>query len=200
MSNILQWNCRGLRSRAENLKVLFRDHNPSVVCLQETKLGDNIYNPGLNYSIHKSPPPIGDRAKGGTAIIVNKKVQHSLVPIVTTLQAVAVRILLDKYVTVCSLYLPPDLNFNVNDLQDLIDQLPSPFLLLGDFNAHNPLWGSINLDTKGKIIEKLIDDNPISLFNDGSNTYHNIHTNQFSAIDLSICTSSILLDFAWSVN
>ena len=31
-------------------------------------------------------------------------------------------------------------------------------------------------------------------------TYHNIFTNNFSAIDLSLCTPSIHLDFIWQVN
>ena len=40
------------------------------------------------------------------------------------------------------LLLPPNrFNFNPKDLQDLIDQLPSPFILMGDFNVHPTLWG-----------------------------------------------------------
>ena len=36
--DILQWNCKGLRTRAEELIVLLRDSNPVVICLQEAKL------------------------------------------------------------------------------------------------------------------------------------------------------------------
>ena len=172
--------------------------NPKIVCLQETKLGDRDFNPGLNYSFYKSATPVSLHAKGGTAIIVSKATQHSVVNIHTPLQAVAVRILLDKYITICSLYLPD--NFSLSELQNLITQLPSPFLLLGDFNAHNPMWGGEILDSKGKIVEDLIDSNPISVLNDGTFTYHNIYTNSKSAIDLSICSSSIFLDFTWWVD
>ena len=200
MADIIQWNCRGIRSKAENLKVLCRENNPKVICLQETKLGQNDFNAGMNYSVYKSPPLICERAKGGTAIIVSKNVQHEVVNISTSLQAVAVRVVLDKSITVCSLYLPPDLCFNTTDLQNLISQLPSPFLLLGDFNSHNPLWGGTTLDDKGDIIEDLINSNQISLFNDGSFTYHDVFNNSYSAIDLSICSSSIFLDFTWSVD
>ena len=62
--DILQWNCKGLRTRAEELKVLLRDNNPGVICLQETKLGPEMFNPGLNYNIFSSAPPAGDRAHG----------------------------------------------------------------------------------------------------------------------------------------
>ena len=178
-----------------------RDHNPGIVCLQETMLGNSSYNPGLNFDIYSCPPPPGDRAHGGAAIVVSKALQHSLLNLNTPLQAVAIKVLFDKEVTICSLYLPPDpASFSFNDLQFLIDQLPVPFLILGDFNAHNPLWGGNVLDAKGRIIEAIIDSNPITLLNDGSMTFHNIFLNRQSAIDLSLSSSNISLDFNWVVN
>ena len=98
--DILQWNCKGLRTRAEDLKVLLRDCNPGVICLQETKLGPEVFNPGLNYNIFSSAPPAGDRAHGGAAIIVHKSLQYSPLPIVTDLQAVALTVVLDKQITI----------------------------------------------------------------------------------------------------
>ena len=197
--DILQWNCKGLRARTEDLKVLMHDFNPGIICLQETMLGNSSYNPGLNYSIFNSSP-VGGGTHGGAAIIVKNSLQHSKIALNTNLQAVALSVILDKRITVCSLYLPPHLVFNIRDVQSLINQLPTPFLLLGDFNAHNPLWGGRILDNKGKIIGDLIDTNDIALYNDGSMTFHNIHNNIFSALDLSISSSSIHLDFNWSVN
>ena len=126
--------------------------------------------------------------------------QQEVVNINTSLQAVAVRVILTKSITICSLYLPPDLTFNATDLQNLILQLPSPFLILGDFNSHNPVWGGTVLDEKGKIIEDFVNNNNISIINDGSFTYHDIFNDSYSAIDLSICSSNIYLDFTWSVD
>ena len=76
MADILQWNCRGLKTHSEQLKILKRDHNPGIICLQETKLGNENYNPGLNYSMYRSPPPVSDHAKGGAAITVKKSIQQ----------------------------------------------------------------------------------------------------------------------------
>ena len=98
--DILQWNCKGLRTRAEDLKVLLRDCIPGVICLQETKLGPEVFNPGLNYNIFSSAPPASDRAHGGAAIIVHKSLQYSPLPIVTDLQAVALTVVLDKQITI----------------------------------------------------------------------------------------------------
>ena len=176
------------------------DHNPGIVCLQETKLGTKPYNPGLNYNIFRSVPPPGNYAHGGAAILIRKSLQHSPVQLNTRLQAVAVKAYTGKAVTICSLYLPPSENFSENDILNLLNQLPQPYLVLGDFNAHNPLWGGNTLDAKGKIIDDIVTANAISLLNDGSMTYHNISTGTFSAIDLSICSSSIMVDYTWSVN
>ena len=198
--DILQWNCLGLRTRAEELKILMRDHNPGIVCLQETKLGNYSFNPGLNYKIYNSMPPPGDRAHGGAAIIINKSIQHSVIQLNTTFQVVAIKAILEKAITICSIYLPGAVGFTTNTLQNLINQLPPPFILLGDFNAHNPLWGGNYRDMYGNILENILNSNDIILYNDGSMTYHNIHTNTFSAIDLSICSSNIATNFNWSVN
>ena len=182
------------------MKALIKDHNPGIVCLQETKLGNTNFNPGLNYNICNSVPPPGDRAHGGAAIIVNKAIHHTVVQLNTPLQAVAVRAILDKAITICSIYLPGADGFTNNSLQNIIDQLPTPFLLLGDFNAHNPLWGGNDRDIYGNIVENILNTNDIILCNDGSMTYHNIYTNTFSAIDLSICSTNIAMDFNWSVD
>ena len=121
--------------------MLIRDRNPGIICLQETKLGNTAFNPGLDYDIYTSAPPPGDRAHGGAAIIINKGIQHSTVRLNSHLQAVAIKAMLGKAITICSIYLPGAVGFTNLAIQNLIDQLPPPFLLLGDFNAHSPMWG-----------------------------------------------------------
>ena len=59
--------------------------------------------------------------------MVHKAVNHSLLALNTPLQAVAVQVISDKSITVWSIYIPPDHNFSANDIQNLIDQLPTLF-------------------------------------------------------------------------
>ena len=68
-------------------------------------------------------------------------------------------------------------------------------MLLGDFNAHNPLWGSENLTPKGRVIETFITQNDLCLFNDGSYTFLHSGNGSYSAIDLSLASPEILIDF-----
>ncbi|GFU43454.1 uncharacterized protein TNCV_53531 [Trichonephila clavipes] len=59
--------------------------------------------------------------------------------------------------SVCCLYLPPNVVIRQQDLNDLVDQLPAPFVILGDFNGHSTLWGSVKTNHRGRQIEQVID-------------------------------------------
>ncbi|GFY19399.1 uncharacterized protein TNCV_4127861 [Trichonephila clavipes] len=71
-----------------------------------------------------------------------------------TSQAVAVRIHSTSLITVCCLYLPPNTVIHQHDLNNLVDQLPTPFVILGDFNGHSSLWGSAKTNLRGRQIEQ----------------------------------------------
>ena len=83
-----------------------------------------------------------------------------------------------------------------NELKKLIDQLPRPLILLGDFNSHNTLWGCKDPNKKGKMLEKVINENDMCLLNNGAFTYVNPSNGNHSAIDLSICDPTAYMDFA----
>ena len=74
----------------------------------------------------------------------------------------------------------PSSNLVPQDLDDLVSQLPAPFILLGDFNGHSPLWGSRDLNDKGKKIENFINRHDLCLFNDKSHTYLHPATGSYS--------------------
>ena len=210
--SLIQWNCRGITSAAEQLKTLFRDSGAKIACLQETKLGEREYNPGLNYKFYKSPPKPGERSHGGTGIIVHTSMKNSEILLNTELQACAVQIQLKKKITLCSLYLDPTLedhlfdnagnrrHLELRDLEELIYQLPPPFIIIGDFNAKHTLWVSNSCNRWGNIVEELIDKYDIVLMNDGTPTRYDQYHNTTSAIDISLCSSSIRLDYGWSVD
>ena len=71
---------------------------------------------------------------------------------------------------------------------------------MGDFNAHNPLWGSNNMNDKGKKVEDFISQEGLCIFNDESNTYLHPGNGSYSAIDLTIADPSLYTYFSWSVH
>ena len=112
-----------------------------AVCLQETFLKDTDTITVRGFNLYHKCHKTENRASGGISILVNENVTQSVVTLNTNLQAVAVKVTAHKTITLCSVYLPPHnhFNFNPKDLQDVIDQLPSPFILMGDFSGHHTL-------------------------------------------------------------
>ena len=68
---IIQWNCRGLRPRYEELILLLTLLRPSVFCLQETyqKAEDTFTFKGFNTYNHIHTDCL--RASGGSSIFVH---------------------------------------------------------------------------------------------------------------------------------
>jgi len=99
----------------------------------------------------------------------------------------------------CMFHLSPSSKLNINDFDILITQLPLPILLLGDFNAHSSLWDCSKTNVRGKLVEDILLKHNLSLLNAGTYTYLHPATGSLSAIDLSIATPSLYLDFSWQV-
>ena len=59
--------------------------------------------------------------------------------------------------TKCSIYLPLTDQVTKEDKRDLLKQLPEPIILQADFKAHNSLWGSEKISTRGRMLEKILD-------------------------------------------
>ena len=199
MGTVIQWNCRGFRSNYEELVLLNKLFCPAVFALQETFLKTTSAVTFQNFSVtHKSSDD--ERPSGGVALLIKKDIPFNIVDLNTPLEAVAAQISVGKTITICSLYLSPSQTISRQALEDLIDQLPSPFLLLGDFNGHNHLWGSDHHDPRGLLLEDIFSTFDLSLLNNGDSTYIHPATGTKSVLDLSVCQPSLLLDFEWSVH
>ena len=169
------------------------------MCIQETLIPDNgDLHPPSHYKIVRSAPVRRDGHERGTALLIHNRVHFTPLGLRTTLQAAAVTVYLNRKYTVCSIYLPHHQISGV-ELEDLIGQLPQPFLLLGDVNARSTLWGCPATDLRGRLLEDLIFNHPISVLNDGTATHYHVQTDTYSTIDLSACSSDIFDDLEYKV-
>ena len=202
MEIILQWNCEGLKSKINNLKEIIREKDPVCICLGETKLkqdSDFKIN-GYKSFLKNLRVQEGGIAHGGVGIWVqNNKPAHQ-VPLVTNLQAVAVSLTLHRKITVCSIYLPPEEEISRQEIERLLEQLPKPFLLLGDVNAHCKLWYDDKDCRRGKIIRKIIEDRDIFLLDGNEYTHLSRAHGTKHHIDLSISSLGLHEEFDWSAD
>ena len=198
---ILQWNLRGIRARRGDLQLLLHQENPDFLCLQELKVPDSESNYNLHrlYESYLKLPQDNVIPKGGTMISVKKTIAHSLIHLNTPLQAVAINLHSGNLRSLCSLYLPPGENLTERQILQMIDQLPTPTLIVGDFNAHSPTWYDINQDQRGSIIERIIEQKNLALLNNNSPTYYRSFDQVASHIDLALIDAQNALDFSWKV-
>ena len=132
--SILQWNCCGFRPNFEEIKNLISNLRPYILALQEIhfKDTDNVNIRGFHHSFKTCMSEVDGRKR------ILKKVE--VLQLDTELQAV-LKVSLHKNITVCNVFIPPHFNVAQSDLDNLVNQLPAPFLFIGDFNAHSDLWG-----------------------------------------------------------
>ena len=134
---ILQWNIQGVRAKQTELQTMLSDNSITIACIQETLLENSKWNPPKNYSVERNSHIAGEGNRG-VAVLLHNSIPYTRLNINTTLEAIAVNVHQEQSYTICSIYLSPNKSITKEDLKDLLSQLPSPFLILGDFNAKHP--------------------------------------------------------------
>ena len=141
---------------------------------------------------------------GGVLIYIKKGLYHRVVQVDSHLQAIAVQVTLGGTpITILSVYIQGNNHLATRDLSNLIRNIRGQILIMGDFNGHNYMWGSHDVDTRGEIIERFTDKHNLCILNDGTHTYlkpQDQHVNRpTSAIDLTISTPGLALRSVWLV-
>ena len=187
------------------MEILAEQCKALVFAIQELKLGKDgtVYLRGFKSYLKIKEVLPNQKAHGGVGVLVSNKCQSHEIQLNTPLQAIAVSVKLFKRITVCSFYVPPNANTGSfqKDLENLIEQLPKPFLILGDFNARSPLWYCEHTDARGEAIEKILYERDLYLLDQNKDTHYYKVNGQLktSHIDLSLCSTSLLLDFEWGL-
>ena len=202
-SDIIQWNPRGIKNKRLELQILADQCRALLICLGEIKLPYDEKYIFKGYEVFQKNKDAGPQgiAHGGVAILARPQVAPIPVRLNTNFQAVAISVKLHRRITVCSIYIPPGAggDFSEADLERLLSQLPKPYLLLGDMNAHNPLWYSRNMCPRGNIIEQVLLNNDCYFLDKDKDTHVYSHEGvcQTSHIDLSIASLDLIMDFEW---
>lgn len=197
---LVSWNCHGFKQHVSELRDLVNTYHPACIAVQETFLRSSQTAKLRRYSTFRNDNDGGERVSGGVALFVSQNYPSCPFHINTELQAVAIQIHIHSLVTICSLYLPPNTTISQISLHNLINQLPVPFIVLGDFNGHSPLWGSPDLNHRGKQIEKVLSEHDLSLFNTDEKTYFHSPSRSFHSLDLAICSPSTFPYWRFSVD
>ena len=139
--NVLSWNNPARRLW---ISLYISENSPDVVLLNSTSLTNTNNNKNclskikmLNYKTYLTP----QNAQSGSAILVKKNLDHSLIPILSP-ESIAVKISTSTgQIIFFTTYIPPRTNrINSLDFQRLIS-MNLPILFAADFNAIHPHFG-----------------------------------------------------------
>ena len=203
-TNILHWNIEGIKPKfaTGDIQQLVKETGASCLSFVETKLPKNA-----NFTIKKFKTYIKNLdvtegiAHGGVGLFIRNHISSYEVKLQTRLQAVAVSVKIHNRITLCSLYLPPGEDIEKQEIQNLLDQLPKPFIVLSDCNAHHPMWFDTRpIDSRGRAIVELIEENDIALLDRNKPTMMWKVDKTFSHVDITLCSSELLPMFHWDVN
>jgi endonuclease/exonuclease/phosphatase family metal-dependent hydrolase len=146
------WNSNGLCKHALELRSFIYTLDLDILLISETHFTSRSYITIPQYDIHCTNHP-DEKAHGGSAVIIKHSIQHyeRAKYELPNIQATSVTIA-DKTseLTVAAVYCPPRHNNKQEDFTKLFKTLGNRFLIGGDLNAKNTLWGSRITSTKGR--------------------------------------------------
>ena len=196
---IVQWNCHSLSNKLSNFKLNIYTSKPHVVCLSETWLSPNYEPNVINYNAiykHRGAPQPG----GGLAVFVRSDItylEQVLQPFPQGfLEVCAIKIYLKNNVpfSILNVYNPNE-NVSPQEFNHYFHQLEPSCLIVGDFNAHSPIWEPGKTSNhSGRSLENILLNNAtLSLLTPPSlPTFFSTYHNSFSTLDLSIISTNLL--------
>lgn len=200
--NILQWNSQSILCNRLYLTHFLYEQDIHLAIICETWLRpETIFKiKGFNVVIHDS----GNK-HNGVAILIKDTIQYKHLPTFSDngLQIICVTIFLNnKELSLISCYCPTYSypRFDKTKLDNLIKSIPHPFILAGDFNAHNTSWGCNSTSRRGREILDVINDNYLVLLNDGQVTTVGSSSWRPNALDLTIVSPELAMSCEWSVH
>lgn len=199
MTSFIQWNINGFYKRSVGISRIIYDLQPTILCFQETNLKNNHSASIKNYKGYFKNRNHALRASGGVATFIKETIDSENIPILSDYEVIATLVKFHKPLSICNIYIPDSKILSKQHLKNIINQLPKPFILLGDFNSRNTAWGCAHTDHRGQLIEEFLEDEALILLNNNEPTRHNVSNGNFSAIDLSITNTNSSTLFDWQV-
>jgi exonuclease III len=198
---ILQWNAHSLKACSAELKHFLSTSKtpPDLICVAETYLKPTQNFTLSGYEIVRKDRP-GTQQGGGVATLIRSGLKFQNINLsCNKLEIVAIEIYLanNNKIKVVNVYDPPDHLVDLDDYKQVFS-IGDRVIVTGDFNAHNPLWKSEEMDKKGECIESMLDSCGFTMLNTGQPTFQKTNGGT-SVLDLLFASSSIANRCDWSV-
>ena len=167
------WNSNGISRHVHEVEMFLRLNKIDIMLLSETHGTDKTHIYIKGYSVVYANHP-GNKAFGGAAIIIKSALNYTLCNAHQSdeIQAAIIELLITgQKIIIASVYCRPRFNLKEADYSNLFSLFGSKFIIGGDFNAKNTIWGSRLTTAKGKELQKCLNCNNIEYISGGEPTY-----------------------------
>ena len=193
---ILQWNIRSVRANKDDLINLVKKEDPDIILLNETWL-DTSTNFQLNSYISVRQDRID--GYGGVVSCFKKSLIFHIIKKYSSdnIQYIHCKI---GELNIINIYSNSGNAFDLAFLESMIENLTNQkVIIMGDLNAHHPLWDKSNINKGGITISDFMFNNDLIVKNDGSSTLFQSAINKVSAVDLTLVSSQLAIYSSWEV-
>ena len=91
--------------------------------------------------------------------------------------------------TIVNDYIPGSSQLILDGICEIVNSIPKPAMILGDFNAHGTGWSNRETTNRGTVMEPLMGRQQLNMLNHGTATHIS-----GTAIDLTITSPELTLD------
>ena len=158
-TNIMFWNCQGIRSKHKELELYLKENNFDIVALNETFLTKKVDFKIQGYDTIKNDRSAGTR--GGVAflvkhgLVINKEYRNIDFNIITDNEALVIDTDLcdNQNLILATIYCP---NGNPNfRLFETINNLSDNVMFVGDFNSKLEAFGCAKKNSSGPVLKNI---------------------------------------------
>ena len=201
---ILQWNADGINPKIPELSKRAQDVEADILVIQETKLTPTSRTPNIKGYVSVRTDRPGAEYPGGGLItyikedIAFKKIGANKVGSVEA-QAISIQQNRTTWLDLTNVYIPPKRDDTSRDLGWIPVRENS--VVLGDFNAHSPLWDTNQpADKQGEEVVDWTLEKDLCICNNGDPTRINRGTGGLSSPDITIVSKNLEQHVTWTVD
>lgn len=141
---IVTWNANGLSQRVNELEIFLNSNHIDIALISETHFTTRSYIKIRECTSYHTTHLSG-RARGGTAVLIKKNIQHFQLEEIREdyIQATVIAVKLNgAEIKVAAAYCPPAHKMEKKQFTEVFAKLGPRFIIGGDFNVKHTAWGS----------------------------------------------------------
>ncbi|XP_055605828.1 uncharacterized protein LOC129753998 [Uranotaenia lowii] len=173
--------------------------NTTVLSIQDILCNSVIpQNLIKGYQLHTTS---NTSSRQGAGLAIKNGIPYDLININSTMNVVCAKLHYPFNITAVSLYIPPQTSYSdfTEKIDDLLPQIPTPYIIMSDPNAHSLSWGSSHTSRKGSYLENLVIAHNLTILNNSQPTRLDPSTGNMSALDLTMVSWELGPKFCWNV-